>query len=65
MAAFNYSGLATITWKDGTTTVQYVHYDADDGGEIYVWPVNSKDDDYYEYRGRMFDHPAEMIKFRH
>lgn len=63
MAAFNYSGFATITWED-KTTVQYVHYEASDS-HIYVWPENSKSEDAYEYSGHIADYPAENIEFRH
>lgn len=63
MAAFDYTGFAKITWKDGTETRQFIDF-AGERGTLAVWPINDAGDT-PEYIGQMRDHPAKEIKFLH
>jgi hypothetical protein len=65
MAAFNFTGYALITWREGPNTVQFIDYAADTG-TLSVWPVDTnevKQD--REYLGQMRDHPAQHMHFLH
>lgn len=61
MAAFNYTGMAQITWACGKVTEKFIDYAADTG-TLRVYPEDEKIQD-SEYLGTMRDHPAKHIKF--
>lgn len=63
MAAYNYTGFASITWKDGRETIQFIDFAADTG-TLRVWPEDDKIED-HEFLGQVRDHPAQHMHFLH
>jgi hypothetical protein len=63
MAAFDYTGWAIITWKDGRKTEQYIDY-VSDRDILRVWPENDEIEE-HEYLGSKRNHPADNIRFLH
>lgn len=61
MAAFDYQGMAEITWPDTTKTVQFICFYS---GTLRVWPTDPSMEE-SEYLGQAQDHPAIHIKFLH
>ena len=72
MAAFNYTGMARVTWGSGfNNSEHFIDFNAE-RKTLRVWPVSFEGRvngyppaAYAEYIGSIDDHPAEHIHFLH